>query len=116
MKYSDRIKASEITTQIYTENSDLSLIETIIVESLKIIGDGWEKGCYALAQVYMSGVICEELIDKLIIKSNSKRKEFPKLAIGVFMDYHALGKRIVSSIIKSSGYDELGCKTSRSKC
>lgn len=39
------------------------------------------------------------------IISNSERKKFPKLAIRVLLDHHAFGKRIVSSIIKLSGYE-----------
>jgi methanogenic corrinoid protein MtbC1 len=101
----DRIRTSEILTKIHNENLDLSLIENIIVQALRIIGDGWEEGRYSLAQIYMSGVICEDLIDRFVILSNSKIKKSPKLAIGVFMDRHSLGKRIVSSIIKSSGYE-----------
>lgn len=101
----DRIKATEIATQVYGDNADLAYVEKVVVEALKIIGEGWETGHSSLAQVYMSGVICEELIDSFIQRSDVERKAFPKLGIGVLKDSHALGKRIVSSVIKSGGYE-----------
>lgn len=72
---------------------------------MKIIGDGWEVGEYSLAQVYMAGVICEEIFDKLFPESEIKRIDMPKIAICVYLDHHALGKRIVKSVIRSNGYE-----------
>jgi methanogenic corrinoid protein MtbC1 len=101
----NRIEAERILVQSYKELGSVKDTENIIVNSLKAIGDGWETGEYSLAQVYMAGVICEELFDKIFIVDQVKRKASPKLGICVFKDYHALGKRIVKSVILSSGID-----------
>ena len=101
----DRLHSEEIINKVFLENSDFSLIEKIIIEALNKIGEGWEDGQYALAQIYMSGVICEELMDKYIPLVGFERKKYKKMAIGVLLDHHSLGKRIVSAIIKTNGYD-----------
>ncbi|HOO85164.1 MAG TPA: cobalamin-dependent protein, partial [Prolixibacteraceae bacterium] len=69
------------------------------------IGEDWENGKLALSQVYMSGVICEELIDKVMPPQSPVRKSQPKMAIGVFEDYHMLGKRIIYSSLRASGFE-----------
>ena len=53
----------------------------------------------------MSGVICEELIDKYLPKMQIKRKEVPRMAIAVLQDQHALGKRIVTSVLRAGGFE-----------
>jgi methanogenic corrinoid protein MtbC1 len=72
---------------------------------LERIGSGWENGTISLSQVYMSGVICEELIDKYLPKFQIKRTDIPKMAIAVLLDHHALGKRIVYSILRAGGFE-----------
>ena len=52
-----------------------------------------------------SGIICEELIEEFMTLENMGKIDKPKMAIGVFLDHHALGKRMVTSIIKAKGYD-----------
>lgn len=54
---------------------------------------------YSLAQIYMSGGIYEEVIDRFITINNLPKKDFPKRTIVVLLDHHALGKRMVSSVI-----------------
>jgi methylmalonyl-CoA mutase cobalamin-binding domain/chain len=103
----DRIEANEQIERVLAENPDFSQVEELIIESLRIIGDGWETGQYALSQVYMSGIICEEIINRLITIYPTNKKNNPKMAIGVLLDYHALGKRIVTSVLRSSGYEIL---------
>lgn len=53
----------------------------------------------------MSGIICEEIIDKILPPSDPQRKDQPKMAIGVFEDYHLLGKRIIYSTLRASGFE-----------
>lgn len=101
----DREEVFDIAEAIYSEELSLATLEHVVVESLTRIGDGWEVGEYSLAQVYMAGVICEETIDKYITATFTGRKELPKLAIGVLLDHHALGKRIVLSVVKANGYE-----------
>lgn len=103
----DRVKAYKILEEHYAFNQDFSFIEEVISISLETIGNGWENGIISLAQVYMSGVICEELVDRYISKETREIKLTPRMAIAVLQDYHGLGKKIVSSIIRAKGYSIL---------
>ena len=80
-------------------------IEQVVIPTLERIGTGWEKGTVALSQVYMSGRICEGLVDELLPRSSPERNDQPRLAIAVFQDYHLLGKRIVYAVLRAAGYD-----------
>ena len=71
------------------------------------IGTKWEDGKVALSQVYMAGKICEEIVDELIPQTNTKRIGDPNLAIVVYKDFHMLGKRIVYTFLRASGYEVL---------
>ena len=82
----------------------LEIAEKIIVNALERIGDGWQKGDISLSQVYMSGRICEELVDDLLPPGDSARKDQPAIAIAVLEDYHLLGKRIVQSVLRAGGF------------
>jgi methanogenic corrinoid protein MtbC1 len=101
----DRTKAAEIFEHFYTLESSFDILEALAVRALEEIGAGWEDGTISLSQVYMAGVICEELIDKYLPQMMVLRKEAPKMAIAVLLDHHALGKRIVYSIIRAGGYE-----------
>ncbi len=103
----NRIKAAKILQECYAEDNDYSVLERIIGDSLQTIGEDWETGSTSLAQIYMSGVICEELIDQYFPQAKNENSNFPKLAIAVLLDHHALGKKLVTSIIKAHGFDIL---------
>jgi methanogenic corrinoid protein MtbC1 len=99
------MKAADIFEKCYSSEENFDLLEQLTIQSLASIGTGWENGTVSLSQVYMSGVICEELIDKYLPKFQIKRTDIPKMAIGVLMDHHALGKRIVYSILRAGGFE-----------
>jgi methanogenic corrinoid protein MtbC1 len=101
----DRKRTEEILNEVSTFGSPVEVAGQLISSALKNIGDAWEKGNLALSQVYMSGIICEELIDKILPPQSSVRISQPKMAIGVFEDYHLLGKRIVYSTLRASGFE-----------
>ncbi len=101
----NRIRAAEIFERCYTLENNFDLLEELAIQSLEKIGAGWENGTISLSQVYMSGVICEELIDNYLPKMLIKRKDEPKLAIATLLDHHALGKRIVYSILRAGGFE-----------
>jgi len=103
----DRIKARELFEKAFEETEGFEFLEEMVVASLEIIGDKWEKGAASLAQVYMSGVICEELIDNYLPMMEVERKNSPRIAIAVLQDHHGLGKRIVYSIVRTGGYEIL---------
>jgi len=100
----DRIKAGRIVRDSCTPGSPLAGLETLIVPALEEIGRRWEKGEVALSQVYMSGRICEEIVDTMLPKEDPRRVDQPKMAIAVLEDHHTLGKRIVLSVLRAGGF------------
>ena len=100
----DRLKCKSIFESVLEENDPVTIADNLIVPVLETIGEKWNRGELALSQVYMSGKICEELIESALPLKENQRNENPKMAIAVFEDYHILGKRIVCSVIRASGY------------
>ncbi len=103
----DRQAAKKLFENARASDDPFQIIESIIIPTLDRIGKSWEKGEIALSQVYMSGRICEELINAILPSSASARIKHPRIAIAVFEDYHILGKRIILSILRSAGFDVL---------
>jgi methanogenic corrinoid protein MtbC1 len=103
----DRLAARNILLESEDSEPSLQLVEKLVVPALERIGAGWEQGQVALSQVYMSGRICEELVDTLLPPGGLGRKNRPKMAIAVLQDYHLLGKRIVYSVLRASGFELL---------
>lgn len=97
----DRLAARSILNA--SKGNPLQLVEEVITPVLEGIGANWERGQIALSQVYMAGRICEELVDELLPTGASSR-ENPPMAIAVLEDFHMLGKRIVYSALRSSGF------------
>ncbi|MBI9104282.1 MAG: cobalamin-dependent protein [Spirochaetales bacterium] len=79
-----------------------SEIEKLIFESQEEIGRLWEEGSASLAQVYMSGNICGDLINEYF-PSNEEEQISLQVGFAVLSDYHSLGMKIVSSNLKSRG-------------
>lgn len=101
----DRNAVEKIMSDAIKSNTPIKIASELVTEALQRIGDDWEKGKLALSQVYMSGIICEEAIDKIMPQFSPMRKDQPKLAIAVFEDYHLLGKRIIYSSLRASGFE-----------
>lgn len=101
----DRLVANKLVSMAAGRMTPLEIVDRVIVPALTRIGDGWERGDTALSQVYMSGRICEELVDGLLPPGDPQRKDQPTMAIAVLDDYHLLGKRIVYSVLRAGGFD-----------
>ena len=101
----DRLSAKQILDENTRQTTPIKFIESIVVPALERIGDDWQKGNLALSQVYMSGRICEELVDALLPPGDPDRKDQPRMAICVLSDHHKLGKTIVYSLLRASGFD-----------
>ena len=101
----DRIGANEILKETSNKWSSMEQLKYIVAPALERIGAGWERGQIALTQVYMAGRICEELVEKILPREAPDRKRQPNMAITVLKDYHLLGKRIVLSGLRASGYE-----------
>ncbi|CAK0777837.1 Cobalamin-binding protein [Gammaproteobacteria bacterium] len=101
----DRVQAEEIFHQALTLRSPLEVVEEFMVPVLENIGDDWDSGGVALSQVYMSGRLCEDLMSRIFQTEVVTRSgNQPQQAIVVLHDYHMLGKRIVYSILRTSGF------------
>ena len=103
----DRLEIRNLLERSGDDWTPVERIEKLVVPALKRIGDGWEQGTVALSQVYMSGRICEELVDAMLLPEDLSRKGNPRMAIAVLDDYHMLGKRIVYSTLRASGFSLL---------
>jgi methanogenic corrinoid protein MtbC1 len=99
------LAARRLIVEVAGSLSPLEIAETIIVHALDRIGDGWQRGDVSLSQVYMSGRICEELVDDLLPPGDPARKDQPAMAIAALDDYHLLGKRLVHSVLRAGGFD-----------
>ncbi len=110
MEYKDalldlnQIAAGEILEQSGNSNLDFSQYEKIISAALTNIGEEWEKGEVSLAQIYMAGIITEKLINEYIPMQMESKNNGQNMAICVLGDNHALGKRMVLSIVRAHGY------------
>lgn len=99
--------AKDILLETPCGDPPLGLIEEVVVPALDLIGQEWESGALALSQVYMAGKVCEQIVDQILPPAHPQRKTQPRLAIAVLEDYHALGKRLVSAVLRASGYELL---------
>lgn len=100
----DRIQTSTIINNACSSGSAVQCVESLIVPALEEIGNKWERGEASLSQVYMSGRICEAIVDTMIPDSDPARSGHPRIAIAVLEDHHGLGKRIVHSVLRAGGY------------
>ena len=101
----DKPASEKVFNDALAIGTPIEVVGELVSLALSRIGEDWENGKLALSQVYMSGVICEEIIDKVLPPQSPDRKAQPKMAIGVFEDYHLLGKRIIFSSLRASGFE-----------
>ncbi len=101
----DRAQADALFQRALQQYSPIAAVEKLVVPALEQIGTAWHEGSVALSQVYMSGRFCEALVDRVLPASDPDRKHQPRSAIVVLSDYHDLGKRIVYSVMRASGFE-----------
>lgn len=101
----DRSQADTLFQKVLQHYSPILAVEKVVVPALEQIGTAWHEGDLALSQVYMSGRFCEALVDRVLPPSDPDRKHQPRSAIVVLSDYHDLGKRIVYSVMRASGFE-----------
>ena len=97
----DKDAAFELSRQ---HENPLTLVEEILVPCLERIGAGWEEGRIALAQVYISAQICEEILVSVLPVVDKINDSTPNIALVLLEDYHALGKMIVKSSLIAFGH------------
>ncbi|MFH1980809.1 MAG: cobalamin-dependent protein [Pseudomonadota bacterium] len=103
----DRLSARRIVDEELSRVSPIDFVETVVIGALERIGAQWQTGDVALSQVYMAGRICEDLVDEILPPADPARKNQPRMAICVLSDHHKLGKVIVYSMLRASGFDLL---------
>ncbi|MFO7829775.1 MAG: cobalamin-dependent protein [Bacteroidales bacterium] len=101
----DQEAALHIIREAQDDSSPDKIAGDLISTTLVRIGNSWESGNLSLSQVYMSGIICEKVIDEILPPQSPIRKSQPKMAIAVLEDFHLLGKRIIFSTLRASGYE-----------
>lgn len=101
----DRLSARELMRNASAAHAPAALAEALIAPTLEHLGAAWQQGTVALSQVYMAGRICEELVDEFFPKDAAERRAGPRMAITVLEDHHELGKRIVYSLLRASGFE-----------
>jgi len=101
----DRAKAEEIFQLQLSSTTSVQAVDALVVPALQQIGESWHRGELALAQVYMSGRFCEQMVDAVLPPSDPDRKHQPRSAIAVLCDNHDLGKRIVYAALRAAGFE-----------
>lgn len=101
----DKLEVNKILLHFLAEKNGIDFIDEYIVKSLTSIGDKWERGEVALSQVYMSSRLCEEIAISVLAEKNFPIKNAKPIAIVTLEEYHTLGKKIVSAVVRSSGFD-----------
>ncbi len=101
----DRLKVKEIITKARETWTAVQIVDKMIVPTMEKIGLDWEQGRLALSQIYMSGRICEEIIETILPLKDFSINKQSKMAIAVLEDHHMLGKRIVYSILRASRFE-----------
>ncbi|MBI4330374.1 MAG: cobalamin B12-binding domain-containing protein [Chloroflexi bacterium] len=101
----DRPGTRRIAERALAAGDQGHVVERLVVPAMERIGRDWENGRVALSQVYMSGRILEDLVTSILPQEDSRQKTQPRIAIAVLRDYHMLGKRIVSSVVRAAGFE-----------
>ena len=101
----DRQRADALFQEALSRLSPITAVEQLVVPALEQMGRAWQDGSVALSQVYMGGRFCEELVERVLPPSDPDRKHQPRSAIVLLNDYHVLGKRIVYSVMRASGFE-----------
>jgi len=105
LKNMDRVTAQQIIEVASADNSAMRCVDQVVLPALEQIGRQWEQGTASLALVYMSGRICEELVDRILPPASAQRSRQPKSAIAILEDFHVLGKSIIYSTLRASGIE-----------
>ena len=105
LKNMDRVTAQQIIDTASATSGAMLCVDQIVLPTLEQIGRQWEQGKASLALIYMSGRICEELVDRILPPASPLRIRQPKTAIAILEDFHVLGKSIIYSTLRAGGVE-----------
>lgn len=100
----DRLSVQRILAGSGSSETPIDFLDRVTVPALERLGQAWESGAVALAQVYMGARIMEDALSQVLPTGGIQRNQQPRIAIALLRDYHTLGKRIVSSSLRASGF------------
>jgi len=100
----NRVNAARLLLDAADTRPPSEVVEDLVVPALDEIGRAWEAGDVALSQVYMSARICEELVAAVPELAVPFRPDRPRIAVAALEDRHLLGKRMVQSMMRASGF------------
>jgi trimethylamine corrinoid protein len=100
----DDVAARREFAAVAEHEGTFGAMETLVVPALERIGDAWEAGDLALAQLYLAGRIAEEVVTAALPAVTRFVGGVPPIAIAVLEDHHVLGKRLVLSALRAAGY------------
>ena len=104
----DRQAANRITDEWAAAHGYEDAVTEILEPTLAKIGDLWDKsGDLSLAQGYVAGKIAEDIMVKAAAQGGTagdRKKKGPIVIGNIEEDYHALGRRLVSIFLRSSGW------------
>jgi len=101
----DRLSANRLLTETTSHWTATERIERLVSPALNRMGEEWEKGKVSLSQMYMGALICEAIVGTIFPPGAFHRKVHPPIAIVTLEDHHLLGKKVVSSLLRSAGYE-----------
>ncbi len=101
----DRTGAFDIVSEFLINLDGSLLVDDLIMPALEDIGESWERGEVSLSQVYMSGKISEEIVDRYVVKGGHIVIDGMRVAVAVLHDHHNLGKKILATVLRTSGFE-----------
>lgn len=101
----DKQAAEQILRSAMAEADPMNVIEKLVVPTMEEFGQGWDTGEIALSEIFMGSRLCEQLVMSVLGPGSQKLRQIPRTGIAVLQDHHMLGKRIVHTMLRASGYD-----------
>jgi methanogenic corrinoid protein MtbC1 len=100
----DSEAARAILEEAFGSAPPLRVCDELVRPALEAVGEQWERGQLSLAHVFVSSRICERALEEHVDPAAAAQGTGRRIAIGVFSDRHQLGKRMVLSSLRASGY------------
>ncbi|WP_406661706.1 cobalamin-dependent protein [Methanolobus sp. ZRKC3] len=101
----NKIDASRLIQNEFSGNNAFQLIREIIMPALRNIELAWKNNTIPMSHQYAANNICEEIVSSILPPESPERKTMPRLAITTLGDEFLLGKQIVVSCMKASGFN-----------
>jgi monomethylamine corrinoid protein len=96
-------EARDIFKQAIDSHGVVEAAQLYITDTLSEFGQEWENGDLALSQLYMSARLVEDICLTLFDQKH-ENPELSPVGMTTLGDFHLLGKRIVLSVLRSSGW------------